>query len=90
MTVWDVGGFLVDVERIIQFKRLRHAGRFAPLSAVSADAGPIPFDAIASAVGDTPFMTHAQGRTVYDHVRSSPSATCPRARHCPRRGELRT
>jgi predicted O-methyltransferase YrrM len=38
---------------------------------MSADAGPIPFDAIASAVGDTPFMTRAQGRTVYDHVRST-------------------
>ena len=71
MTVWDVGGFLVDVERIIQFKRLRHRGplrySFSHVSRRGTDSS----EAIVSAVGDTPFMTTAQGRTVYEHVRST-------------------
>jgi predicted O-methyltransferase YrrM len=36
-----------------------------------SELGPVPFEVVAEAVGDTPFMSREQGRIVYDHVRET-------------------
>jgi predicted O-methyltransferase YrrM len=36
-----------------------------------SELGLVPFDVVAEAVGDTPFMSREQGRIVYDHIRET-------------------